>query len=566
MSELNIFDIKDNIDRYTALISFILKADIEAVDRSLNIISKQKSDSIYENSCSDSVYNEVFETKRYVLLDNPRKNIICQNCEEKNRCLKKIEFGFPIMVNDDVIGVIGISSYSISLKESMIKEFDKYSSFINTIIALLENDISRHVDLKSKLSMNELFKSAIDIVDKAYIVYDENGRIIDYNAYAKACVSEDIKTISIEEIKNDTIIKKININGKDLKVLGSELKYYSSNKSVLHMLIFSKVEESLEKISLSSHDACETGHIFIGRSENAVRLKNKISALSKTNSVVLITGKSGSGKEHAARSICYESSRYNNKFVKIDCKGSTFDDLECKIFGFATSNKEEAFYFPGKLQMANNGVLYIENVEYLPVYLMRFILKAHNEKKVYIKEHDVELQIDFKLICSSNELTEDLLERLDLGDFVNFMPLSVPALCERREDIGLLFEYFMEKIQKNYSLLADFNDIIALLENYNWPGNIKELEFLADVVCANLHKYGSLNIDKIEAFLYKDNSGRGIFSYSEEPIPKIGELEGIYIKKALEKHGRTTSGKKLAAKELGIGVATLYRKIKEYNC
>ncbi len=296
---------------------------------------------------------------------------------------------------------------------------------------------------------------------------------------------------------------------------------------------------------------------FVGSSEAAKKLISKITALSKTNSIVFIEGEKGSGKEHAARLIQWKSERQKGNFIKIDCKKCGSESIEGDIFG----REHNGNYFPGAIEKAHKGILYIENLEYMPFYILKKLISYMNCGKL-----SAESKQDFRLMISSELKSKELKEAIEDLGLKNYMPVYVPALNERIEDIKELFTYFLEK-QGHISINdQDMGSIIDIFMTYSWPGNIKELEFVTQMILLGIEKNSNIDYSYIRALISGPERSKAAYNiFQGEDIPAIDELESVLIKKALDKHGLTTEGKKKAAKELGIGIATLYRKIKEFE-
>lgn len=545
--------IKNNIEEYAELLSFIIKADIEIVDEGLNIIAKHSIIDVQDKrSCSSIIHTYAMKEDTLAIIDNPRKNPLCQSCAERNRCLKKMELSYPVSYDGKIIGAIGIVCYNLTQKEAIIRDLELFTAFIKKIDLLILKDLNHYNNFKTYRIKAELLNSALSLSNKAYVTYAKDGNIIDFNQKASGYIGGDISNIEILSYENNTV-RKIKLNAHELDVIGT-IAHASSNEENWELVLFSETEDYIKNMEFipETVEPC-----FIGSSEAAKKLISKITALSKTNSIVFIEGEKGSGKEHAARLIQWKSERQKGNFIKIDCKKCGSESIEGDIFG----REHNGNYFPGAIEKAHKGILYIENLEYMPFYILKKLISYMNCGKL-----STESKQDFRLMISSELKSKELKEAIEDLGLKNYMPVYVPSLNERIEDIKELFTYFLEK-QGHISINdQDMGSIIDIFMTYSWPGNIKELEFVTQMILLGIEKNSNIDYSYIRVLISGPERSKAAYNiFQGEDIPAIDELESVLIKKALDKHGLTTEGKKKAAKELGIGIATLYRKIKEFE-
>jgi transcriptional regulator with PAS, ATPase and Fis domain len=545
--------IKNNIEEYAELLSFIIKADIEIVDEGLNIIAKHSIIDVQDKrSCSSIIHTYAMKEDTLAIIDNPRKNPLCQSCAERNRCLKKMELSYPVSYDGKIIGAIGIVCYNLTQKEAIIRDLELFTAFIKKIDLLILKDLNHYNNFKTYRIKAELLNSALSLSNKAYVTYSKDGNIIDFNQKASGYIGGDISNIEILSYENNTV-RKIKLNAHELDVIGT-IAHASSNEENWELVLFSETEDYIKNMEFipETVEPC-----FIGSSEAAKKLISKITALSKTNSIVFIEGEKGSGKEHAARLIQWKSERQKGNFIKIDCKKCGSESIEGDIFG----REHNGNYFPGAIEKAHKGILYIENLEYMPFYILKKLISYMNCGKL-----STESKQDFRLMISSELKSKELKEAIEDLGLKNYMPVYVPSLNERIEDIKELFTYFLEK-QGHISINdQDMGSIVDIFMTYSWPGNIKELEFVTQMILLGIEKNSNIDYSYIRVLISGPERSKAAYNiFQGEDIPAIDELESVLIKKALDKHGLTTEGKKKAAKELGIGIATLYRKIKEFK-
>ena len=303
---------------------------------------------------------------------------------------------------------------------------------------------------------------------------------------------------------------------------------------------------------------------LIGFSQKMQRVYKLIEKVSKHNYPVLVLGESGTGKELVARSIHYMGSRQNKPFVPVDCSALTPTLIESELFGYvkgaftgAVQNKQ------GLLEAADSGSLFLDEIGDLPIDLQAKLLRALQEREVKPVGSTERVTISARVIAATNRDLEGAVRsgsfRQDLFFRLNVVQINLPPLRERKTDIPLLVNAFLEKFTQIGTCIHTISsDAMARLIAYDWPGNVRELENAIERAVA-LSSGPILQIADLPSNLHFGSSDR--FPEKDEMMP-LEELERRAILRALRESG----GDKLAAaRMLGIGKTTLYRKLKEYG-
>jgi len=219
---------------------------------------------------------------------------------------------------------------------------------------------------------------------------------------------------------------------------------------------------------------------IIGKSEKLVRVLELSAKVAPSEATVLISGESGVGKELIARAIHFNSDRFNQKFVAINCGAIPSELLESELFGYEPGAFTGAIKLKiGKFEQADEGTLFLDEVAELPMNLQVKILRAVQVKEIERLGSTEPLKIDVRIVAATNKNLAELVKegkfRPDLYYRLNVVEIDVPPLRERKEDIALLVHTFIEKYGKGESKgIAD--DAMEILENYYWHGNVRELE------------------------------------------------------------------------------------------
>lgn len=336
-----------------------------------------------------------------------------------------------------------------------------------------------------------------------------------------------------------------------------------------------KVRKALEHINLRNEVRFlrqEVAHQFgfdniIGSSKIIDDLKKIIGRISSTDISVLITGESGTGKELLAKVLHHHSRQRNKSFVPINCSAIPENLLESELFGHvkgaftsAIANKK------GLFEEAEEGSIFLDEVGDLPYSVQAKLLRVLQEKEIRPVGGNITRKINVRIIAATNT---NLAQQVQLGKFredlyyrLNVMPLHIPPLRERPEDIPPLTEYFLRKIQREYDMpQASLSaDSLELLLRHSWPGNVRELENTIKRAIA-LSRGDQIGYEDIIFISPRETK------LTAKPTPLLSgrsllDTQKLQILNSLEENNWNYS---LTASQLGIGRTTLWRKMKKFD-
>jgi len=305
---------------------------------------------------------------------------------------------------------------------------------------------------------------------------------------------------------------------------------------------------------------------IIGSSTSILTIKENIKKIAPSDLSVLITGESGTGKELIAQSIHQLSNRNSKPFISVNCAAIPENLFESELFGY----EEGAFTGAreggkkGKFQLAEGGTLFLDEIGDMPLKTQVKLLRVLQEEEVHTLGSEMPQKTDVRVIAATNQPLEQLVRekqfREDLFYRINVMEIHLPPLRERPEDIKIIANYLLTKITnkigKRVSHFSD--DVVDLFINYDWPGNIRELE---NVIESAVYLTNSETIDLADLPARAlENNGQHTETYHLQDI--LNDTERNTIKKVLQ---LTRNDKKAAAKKLGISLSSLYEKIKAYH-
>ncbi len=305
---------------------------------------------------------------------------------------------------------------------------------------------------------------------------------------------------------------------------------------------------------------------LISCSKQMEELKEKVKRIADSDISVLIRGESGTGKELFAHSIHQLSSRSQKPFVKVNCGAIPEHLLESELFGY----EEGAFTGAkkggkkGKFQLADGGTIFLDEIGDLPLHMQVKLLRVLQEKEMEPIGSTKTVAVDVRIIAATNRPLEKMVEekrfREDLYYRINVIPFVIPPLRERPGDIEMLAYHFMKKIAKRSGkrVNAISAEVMKLLRQHVWPGNIRELENVMEVA-VHFANGETITVDALPEYL-KANSSYQMKGKTLKEL--LEETEKAAIQQSLQRCGRD---KQKAAKELGISKSAMYEKIKKYG-
>jgi len=308
----------------------------------------------------------------------------------------------------------------------------------------------------------------------------------------------------------------------------------------------------------------EDNNIIIGKSRSMKRIFDKIIKVAPTDSTVLISGESGTGKEMVAQAIHAKSLRNNKEFVAVDCSSLVESLLESELFGHVKGSFTGAIQTKhGFFELANHGTFFFDEISNLSSNIQAKLLRVIQERVFMKVGSQNRTELDIRIISASNQ---DLMTLIKKGTFredlyyrLSVVPIHIPPLRNRKEDIPLLIEEFLEKLAgKMKKALPEIStESMELLINYAWPGNVRELEHTIERILI-LEDTDTIRARNLPSFIIQKQNEFQMFL--DDPL-SLEEIEKKYIHFVLKR----TKGKKIEAADiLGINRKTLGLKIKKY--
>lgn len=578
--------IQETVVKYANVISNIIQVEVEIVDSNLLRVA---GTGIYKDKLNQDiskegfVYSHVLQTGKQQIIEEPGKHELCRDCEKSGCCEEKMEICTPIRLGEDIVGVIGLFCSSEKQKKQLKDNMEAYLQFLNQIADFISTKVYEQNENERNQKTISLFKQIIDSVDKGVLVINNRNEIIHINETASKQLrlsqplNKIIEIIGTNEYILGGEIYSVRLEGRKMEFLGRLIPVFPLFSPYDKIFIFNELKRGKQESAATYTWQTVKLEDIEGNSRSMIQVKEKIRKIAASKSTVLITGESGTGKEMIARAIHAESDRWNKPFIAINCGAIPDTLLESELFGYvrgAFSGADPNGRI-GKFELANKGVIFLDEIGDMPLYLQVKILRVLQERKLARIGSNQLVELDIRVIAATNkDLKKHIIEnkfREDLYYRLNVIPIELPPLRERKEDIEIIFMRMIHKYNKLFktNIQGIDEETKELLIGYSWPGNVRELENVVEFM---------VNMSEGNAILNKSTLPEGILQFGNKRYSKginietdpddirpLKEVEREHILRAIELYGSDTKGKQFAAKKLGIGIATLYRKLEEFE-
>ncbi|CRK82918.1 sigma-54 interaction domain-containing protein [Neobacillus massiliamazoniensis] len=350
------------------------------------------------------------------------------------------------------------------------------------------------------------------------------------------------------------------LNGQE-KLIGRQIEYIYWMSQLSDIIVYNLNEPSSYVFKKNRKHM----EYILGNSHKLKKLKELIKNIKNSSSPIFITGETGTGKSLLAKLIHDQSMFRNGDFVEINCASIPESLFESEFFGY----EEGAFTGarkkgkPGYFEMADRGTLFLDEITDLPMHLQPKLLKVLQDGMVRRIGGTFTKKVNARIIAAANQPLEKLMEakqfRLDLYYRLNVIPLHLPPLRERKDDLEDLVQTLVEKLQTRTGKFINTFDkeFLKKLKQYHWPGNIRELENVLEY-SMNMEKSTQLTELSLPDFISKS---KPIIRSIQQNKGVLNDMEKDVIIQKLNQYGYDFEGKELVAKELGVSVRTIYRKI-----
>ncbi len=497
----------------------------------------------------------------------------------------------PIKMRDRIIGIIGLIAFTETQRSILLDKKRSMVTFVEKMADLLAAKAVQQEMLEDVEVSRDEMSTVLETTHEGIFALDRSG-------YIKHC--NNMAATLFKTTKADLIGAHINefmMGTPALEVIETGQGYteneelFHTDRGRMHFIVTAKpfingdeiggvvisfrdIEEAQKLVyNINTRALKNTLDDIVGNSDEIKRAKKQALITAKGNSTVLITGESGTGKEMFAKAIHYASPRGEGPFVTVNCGAIPENLLESELFGYekgaftGASDKGKA----GKFETANGGTIFLDEIGDMPPHLQVKILHVLQNMRFERVGGNKNIIVDVRVIAATNKDLEGMIRegtfREDLYYRLSVIPLMIPPLRERRDDIKLLMYHFLRKYNTfmNRKITGFTKEVEELYMNHNWPGNVRELENAVEYG-TNMAFGDTIGIDEVPARLMRNEDNIMKFQDTDLPLSEqVKRYEKEIITRKLKKYGTSGNAKDTVAKELGLSRATLYRKLTELD-
>lgn len=588
--------VQENCQKIAEAVASALKVEVEIIDKELLRVAGTgtvRSDVGYRLR-RGFVNKHVINTGMPVFINEAGYHFICGSCPLKGKCFYRASIVYPIIANNAVIGTISLIAFDDRQKDNLCANTGSLMEFISRMADLMSSKVMEKEITLERMLMAGRLEAVVDAVYEAIVAVSQDGVITHYNRTAEKIFrikKENVLGRELGEVFTGISLKDVLVEGREFS---SREVFVNAGNQRLHLLSDARIirgrgDEKLGVVA-SFRDFVEAQKMayqyistqreitlddILGESRPIQGVKEQVKKIAPSNSTVLILGETGTGKEILARAVHSSSLSAGKPFVAINCGAIPESLLESELFGY----DEGAFTGarkggkPGKFELANGGTIFLDEIGNMSLYLQSKLLRVLQERVIERVGGTRIIPVNVRVIAATNadlkSMVQKKLFREDLYYRVSVIPIVLPPLREREEDIPVLLDHYtrrfaglMAKKIKGFSPEA-----LKTCLNYTWPGNVRELINVVEYA-VNLEEKEMVDKESLPSHLLDKKRilfpDRAEFFPDVEIIP-LEVLERAALEKSLARFGYSEEGKRKAARALGISRATIYRKIEKYG-
>ncbi|MDW7740253.1 MAG: sigma 54-interacting transcriptional regulator [Bacillota bacterium] len=576
-------------------IAAALSIEVEIVDEELTVVAgsscyKEKIGQKEELGLLDSdfLYARTLRSGKSFVVNDPISDPGYDPSSLEGTTPEMAEICSPILLDHNVIGVIGLVAFDKMQKEKLISKTGAVLSFLQHLSRFLAAKVSESeaVDRLTRVSIE--LSTILETIHEGALAIDANGVVTHSNTTAEKLLRlnrNEILGKNLGDFWVDTPALEVLKTGKEY--IEKEEFYQAKGRRSMHFIVsvrpipgpdrpdgavvsFRDISEARRLIyDLSATAMDYTFEDIIGESKSILQVKEQALRVAAGNSTVLITGESGTGKEIFARAIHSASTRKEGPFISVNCGAIPETLLESELFGYEggafTGARKEGK--AGKFELANEGTIFLDEIGEMPLHLQVKLLHVLQNREVERVGGSKKIPVDVRIIAASNRDLENMMHegnfRKDLYFRLSVIPLHIPPLKERREDIPALVERCLDKyapmLNKKFNAIDP--DAIKCLLHYHWPGNVRELENAVEYA-VNMASGDTVTLMSLPPRIRETETDK--IMTADLPLKdRVKEYEKIILHEYLQRYGTSFESKNDIAEKLDISRATLYRKLAE---
>jgi len=492
----------------------------------------------------------------------------------------------PIIAQNETLGVIGLVAFNETQRNLLLKRKDQLIDFVHRMAELLASKAVETETLQNITVVSNQLRTIIESIDNGILAVDNRGIIMHCNQIGANLIGRSRRNII------GTRISKIWARSPILDVLNGSHGYdwreesYQAANHTMHFMVTVKPVvlkgnimgavasfRDMADVRKKAYDMIVTAQPvgvddIWGDSPQVRELRKTVLQVAQSNATVLITGETGTGKGLVANAIHHSGPRLAGPFISVNCGAIPDNLIESELFGYCAGAFSGAGKSgkPGKFELADSGSIFLDEIGDMPLRLQPKLLHVIQSKIVERLGGVKPIPVNARVIASTNRNLERMIAesefRKDLFYRLNVVPLHIPPLRARKEDILILLDRFLEKYCRSEGKVIKgvSPDVKELFLSYSWPGNIRELENTVEYM-ASMETGEIITMDRVPSRIKRKRPDMVSPDMSLEAL--LQKYEEDLLRQKLTEIGDSPGRKEKLAEMLQVSRATLYRKLKK---
>ena len=565
---ITLWQIDEDLKSLCNAIASLFLIHVTIYDHLLNVVysTDQQGHYVIGQKIRGYSASEAIGFDKVMINEQPGLNKQCLKCDLWQKCPEKADMNCSITIEGKSFGGIGLTAFDEKQRNFLLGHTAELTELLRSLSGFIAARIAQENLIYSNHQLYARSEEIFQRIKEAVIAVDNTGLVTMINMSAETLYGFSKKEVLGKPLElylpNRPLVKLI----KGIKLDDNERKKVNTISLDGQIIGACEIQDNLDGSILKNKMRIPLNYFsfedIIGISTIMLSVKETASKISKSESSVLIRGESGTGKELFAQAIHTNSKRSKGPFRAINCAAIPENLLESELFGyeegaFTGANRKGK---PGKFELTDGGTLFLDEIGDIPLHLQAKMLRVLETRLIErVGGNDI-IPINVRLITATNRNLEEMIAngtfREDLYYRINVIPLNIPPLRDREEDILVLAKRFITKYNEllGKKIIGLSKEVENLFEIYSWPGNVRELENCIEYA-VNFESGSKITINNIPEKILGKNAaaGQGIRL-------TLKEIEDRYIKSVM---AQFPEDKAQAAEILGIDVSTLYRKIKK---
>ncbi len=582
---MNVLDLIVPELKYLAnTLSAVLDLDITIVDASLKRLvgTGHLEKKVGDLSPEGSAFSQCIQSGRHLFVEEPRVSSICRSCSARQTCTEEVEFCIPIRYNGRIVGVLGMCAFSQTMKDEIIRNKDHMLAFEEQLSKLISS-ILREREFESILEYHSSeLMTLVNSLDEGVLILNKSGDVLTANRHMFQILDMEERPLNehdrlrLSDLLPEQLCAQLEepaaparqvgpvvINRREYLVTVNAIEVKSGRTgTILLFSDFGKMRQYVMRAEKKKNII--TFDDILGECEAIKNARQQARQIAEYDVSVLLTGETGTGKDLFSQAIHSASARKDNIYMPINCGAIPENLIESEMFGYDKGAFTGATTsHPGKLEVCKDGTLLLDEVGELPLQTQVKLLRALENKEIVRVGGHTPTRVNPRIIAATHrdlsQMMKDGTFREDLFYRLNVVSIHIPPLRERGYDIILLARCFLERFAKTYNKpITGFTDECEkLLMRYSFPGNIRELRNIVEYAVI----FGRDSLCGADLIRGKLQPGAQPAQLNLSQM--IRQYERQLICQQVQEAGGTADAKREVAKQLGISVATLYRKMGE---